>query len=98
MWAIPNTRFLAYRHTCGMATKKSAPKVVREDICVRFGRLIRELRTERGWKQADLSAYTGIDRAFLSRLETGSAEPCLRSLETLAGAFEIPLPDLFRRL
>jgi len=45
------------------------------------------LRTERGWTQIDLEVHTGLGRVFISDLERGKKEPCLRSIEILAIAF-----------
>jgi transcriptional regulator with XRE-family HTH domain len=66
------------------------------DICVRFGKRIRKLRTERGWTQIDLAVHTGLGRVFISDVERGKKEPCLRSVEILAIAFEMTIPQLFR--
>jgi transcriptional regulator with XRE-family HTH domain len=68
------------------------------DICVRFGKRIRKLRTERGWTQIDLAVHTGLGRVFISDLERGKKEPCLRSIEILAIAFDKTVPQLFRRV
>ena len=66
------------------------------DICVRFGKRIRRLRTERKWTQIDLAVHTGLGRVFISDLERGKKEPCLRSIEILAIAFDLTVPQLFR--
>lgn len=66
------------------------------DICVRFGKRIRQLRTERKWTQIDLAVHTGLGRVFISDLERGKKEPCLQSIEILAIAFEMTIPQLFR--
>jgi transcriptional regulator with XRE-family HTH domain len=66
------------------------------DICVQFGKRIRKLRTERGWTQIDLAVHTGLGRVFISDLERGKKEPCLRSIEILAIAFDMTVPQLFR--
>lgn len=67
-----------------------------KDVCERLGQRIRALRQERGWTQDYLAVHTGIGRPFISNLEAGKKEPCLRSLETLAGAFDLPLAELFK--
>jgi len=66
------------------------------DVCVRFGKRIRKLRLERGWTQTYLSVHTGLGRPFISNIERGQKEPCLRSVEILALAFEISLSQLTR--
>jgi transcriptional regulator with XRE-family HTH domain len=66
------------------------------DICARFGKRVRQLRTERGWTQIDLAVHAGLGRVFISDVERGKKEPCLRSVEILAIAFEMTIPQLFR--
>ena len=68
------------------------------DICVRFGKRIRQLRTERGWTQIDLAVHTGLGRVFISDVERGTKEPCLRSIEILAIGFDMTVPQLFRNV
>jgi transcriptional regulator with XRE-family HTH domain len=46
--------------------------------------------------RVDLAVHTGLGRVFLSDLERGKKEPCLRSIEILAIAFEMTIPQLFR--
>jgi transcriptional regulator with XRE-family HTH domain len=68
------------------------------DICVRFGKRIRHLRTERGWTQIDLAVHTGLGRVFILDLERGKKEPCLRSIEILAIGFDMSVAQLFRSI
>jgi transcriptional regulator with XRE-family HTH domain len=68
------------------------------EICVRFGKRIRALRKERGWTQIDLAVHTGVGRVFISDVERGKKEPCLRTIEILAIAFEMTIPQLFRNV
>lgn len=69
-----------------------------EDVCLRFGKRVRRLRKDRGWTQDYLAVHTGLGRPFISNLETGKKEPCLRSIEILADAFDLSLGELMRRL
>jgi transcriptional regulator with XRE-family HTH domain len=66
------------------------------DVCVRFGKRIRKLRLDRGWTQTDLAVHTGIGRPFLSNVENGNREPCLRLIEVLALSFELSIAQLMR--
>ena len=68
------------------------------DIIERFGERVRQLREAKGLNQIDFSAKVGIENAYLSRLETGKVEPCLRNIELLAIALEMPLSKLFKDL
>ena len=64
------------------------------DICVRLGRRLRKLRTDRGWNQAYLAEVAGIGRVHISELENGRREAGLRVLEMLALSFQISLAEL----
>jgi XRE family aerobic/anaerobic benzoate catabolism transcriptional regulator len=66
------------------------------DICVELGKRIRQLRTERGWRQIDLAEETGLHENFVSDLEQGRKEACLRTLQVLAKAFELTVADLLK--
>ena len=66
------------------------------DICVALGGRIRQLRTARGWRQIDLAEESGIHENFVSDLELGRKEVCLRTLENLAVAFDMTPAELLR--
>ena len=72
--------------------------MAKEDVAVRFGKRLRKIRLQRGLTQVDLEVHTGLSRQFISRLEAGLKEPCLRTLETFADAFEISISQLMRGL
>jgi transcriptional regulator with XRE-family HTH domain len=65
------------------------------DICVRIGRRIRVLRTERGWTQDMLADHAELTREHLSELENGHKEMGVRSLERIAAALEVSLARFF---
>ena len=48
------------------------------------GALIAQLRKEQGLTQKQLAEITGITQADISRLESGTANPSLRTLKRLA--------------
>ena len=68
------------------------------DVCIQFGKRIRLLRAERGWRQIDLATEAGISENYASDLELGCKEPCLRTLVTLAGAFGLQLEVFLRNI
>jgi len=68
------------------------------DICVRVGRRIRVLRTERGWTQAMLADHADLTREHLSELENGHKEIGVRSLEKIARALGLNLHKFFEGL
>ena len=42
-----------------------------EDIKIRFGRRLRELRIEKGWSQETLANLAEIDRTYIPGIESG---------------------------
>jgi putative transcriptional regulator len=65
------------------------------DICVRIGRRVRVLRTERGWTQDMLAGHAELTREHLSELENGHKEMGVRSLERIAVALGVSLGKFF---
>ncbi|MFL6437706.1 MAG: helix-turn-helix domain-containing protein [Terriglobales bacterium] len=82
-------------HTASRAYLQN-PSMASEDVCVRFGKRLRKIRLQRKWTQVDLAVHVGLQRSFISRMESGQTEPCLRSLETLAHGFGISISKLMR--
>jgi transcriptional regulator with XRE-family HTH domain len=66
-----------------------------KDICVRVGRRIRALRTERGWTQAMLADHADLTREHVSELENGHKEIGIRALEKIAYALDVNLHQFF---
>jgi transcriptional regulator with XRE-family HTH domain len=66
------------------------------DICVALGDRIRQLRRDRGWRQIDLAEESGLHENYISDLELGNKEICLRMLQTVAVAFEMKTADLLK--
>ncbi len=60
-----------------------------------LARRIRILRLLRGWTQEELADACGLHRTFVSLVERGQCNISLDSLEQLAQAFDLALPELF---
>jgi transcriptional regulator with XRE-family HTH domain len=71
---------------------------VSSDICDRLGKRLKTLRKQRGWTQVYMAEHVGIDRSFISDLENGKKEICIRNLEVLATAFGVTVSQLLSRL
>lgn len=69
--------------------------MVRNSVQHRFGTRIRALRKAAGINQEDLAERCGMFRTYLSRLETGKANPTLTMIEALAGSLHVSIADLF---
>ena len=57
--------------------------------------IIRELRAERGWTQADLAERLDVSRQTVNALETGRYDPSLPLAFALAGLFDKPIEAIF---
>jgi transcriptional regulator with XRE-family HTH domain len=63
-----------------------------------FGRLLRELREERGLSQSELALESDLDQTFVSLLERGRRQPSLLSLFALCEALDIEPYVVVRKL
>lgn len=65
------------------------------DICSLVGTNIRKARQAKEWPQEELSHRSGVDRAYLSLVESGKKNIGIKRIEALARALEIDVKDLF---
>ena len=56
---------------------------------------IRRIRVRRGNSSETLAAESGVDRAYVSRIERAVANPTIDVLERIAGALEVEMAELF---
>jgi transcriptional regulator with XRE-family HTH domain len=57
---------------------------------------VRRLRLKRGQTQEALADKTKIDRARISKIESGKVNPTCNALDLLAGALNTNVAELFR--
>jgi putative transcriptional regulator len=57
--------------------------------------LLRQLRAERGWSQADLGAQLEVSRQTINALEVGKYDPSLPLAYKIARLFERTIEDIF---
>jgi len=69
-----------------------------QDICILVGRRIRENRLRRGWRQIDLAAHASISETYVSELETGSSEVCIRTLHAISKAFGMGIGEFLAKI
>ena len=63
-----------------------------------FGERIRELRLATGMNQEAFADKCGFARTYMSRIETGGANPSLDAIKVLADALGVDLSTLFQGL
>jgi transcriptional regulator with XRE-family HTH domain len=66
-----------------------------EDILVRFGNRVRELRRATGASQEEFAFRCDLDRTYISGIERGRRNVSLRNLVTIAQALDVTLSQLF---
>ena len=68
------------------------------DVCGALGKRIRQLRKERSWRQIDLAEEAGIHENYVSEIEQGRKEICLRTLQAIANALGVKMADLLKNI
>jgi len=57
---------------------------------------LKKIRTEKGISQGDIVKTSGIDKAMISNIENGKANPTLATIAKLAEAVNIPIDELLK--
>jgi transcriptional regulator with XRE-family HTH domain len=60
-----------------------------------LGERLRDLRAAKGWTLDELAERSGLSKPFLSRLESGTRQPSIAAVLTLARVFGVPMGSLF---
>jgi transcriptional regulator with XRE-family HTH domain len=66
-----------------------------DEVVVTIGKKVRKLRKEAGLSQEDVSERCGIYRTYLSRIEGGTANPTVTTLDALAKTLNVKIDELF---
>jgi transcriptional regulator with XRE-family HTH domain len=68
---------------------------VKTTLSQQFGSCIRALRTDTGLSQVEFGERCGFYQTYLSRIETGKANPSLNAMEVIANALVMSVFELF---
>jgi len=68
---------------------------VNQPLIITFGQCVRTMRQEQGWTQVVFSERCGFYQTYLSRIETGQANPTLNAMEVIANALGLTVFELF---
>ena len=67
-----------------------------DPLVAALGRAIRELRTERGLSQEELSLKSGVHRNYIGGVERGERRPTVTTVARLAEALDVQASDVLR--
>jgi transcriptional regulator with XRE-family HTH domain len=71
---------------------------VKRGLAERLGTCVRELRLAAGLTQIEFAERCGFYQTYLSRVETGRANPTLNALEVIANGLGMSVFDLFEQV
>lgn len=71
---------------------------VMEDIKVKFGQRVKELRIAKGYSQEKLAEISDLDRTYIPGIEAGKRNVSLIVVEKIARAFGISISELLNQL
>jgi transcriptional regulator with XRE-family HTH domain len=69
---------------------------VSQRVQVLFGQQVRQLRLAAELTQEDLAHRCGLFRTYMSRIETGQANPTLTMVQAIADSLGVSIPTLFQ--
>lgn len=73
----------------------SAKFLYMENLTAQIGLRIRAARKSKGMTQSEVSQKTGLDQAYISRLENGTAEGSPAQILGIARAIGVPIAQLY---
>jgi transcriptional regulator with XRE-family HTH domain len=65
-------------------------------ISKKLGNNLKKIRLEKGMSQGDICRATGMDRGYISRVESGQKNPTISNLEKIAKALKISPDELLK--
>ncbi|CAI0900069.1 helix-turn-helix domain-containing protein [Serratia proteamaculans] len=69
---------------------------MKNELQIKFGQRVRELRKERGWSQEEFADRCGLDRTYVSGVERGVRNPTLAVIGIMSVTFNLSLSSLFQ--
>ena len=69
-----------------------------EDIKIKFGQRVKELRFLKGYSQEQLAELADLDRTYIPGIESGKRNVSIVVVEKIAKAFNITISELLNKL
>ncbi|MBI2634733.1 helix-turn-helix transcriptional regulator [Candidatus Peregrinibacteria bacterium] len=64
------------------------------NIQIKFGQRVREIRKQKGFSQEELATKSGLHRTYISDIERGDRNVSLKNVEKIAKALRVPIGNL----
>lgn len=64
-------------------------------VSAQVGARIKQLREEKSMNQQDLADLCNFDKSDMSKIESGQANPTLKTLQIISQALEVKIGELF---
>ncbi len=71
---------------------------IMEDIKVKFGQRVKELRVAIGYSQEKLAEISDLDRTYIPGIEAGKRNVSIVVIEKIAKAFKINISELLKNI
>ena len=68
---------------------------MKKEVLIKFGRKVREERTNLGLSQEELAERAGVHRTYIGMIERAERNITLENIEKIAKALRINIADLF---
>ncbi len=67
-----------------------------QEVLSKIGKRIKAIRTNNNMTQNELSQKCQIEKASMSKIESGQSNPTVRTLFKISRVLEVPIAELFR--
>lgn len=68
---------------------------MKNELQIKFGQRVRELRKERGWSQEEFAGRCELDRTYISGIERGVRNPTLEVIGILSRGLKVSIEVIF---
>ncbi|MDC9724203.1 MAG: helix-turn-helix transcriptional regulator [Urechidicola sp.] len=70
----------------------------KQNILIKFGERVREIRKEKGLSQEELAHKADLHRTYIGMIERAEKNITILNIEKIANALEVSIKDLFNEL
>lgn len=65
---------------------------------VQIGKLLKDLRDERGWSLREFGLIVGMNKTYLGDIELGKRNPTINSLEKIVAGYGLTVREFFAKM